>query len=100
MMHAHRLVRRPRRRGVHPVGVDLPRGERLPFDHQAGSQPSEDVSGLGGVAQPEATNQNRTVLRDDGAQRVPVLGRPAGRVAGGLDRKDRRLARLQVDVEQ
>jgi hypothetical protein len=36
------------------------------------------------------------MLRDDGAQGVPVLGRPARRVVGGLDRNDWRLARQQV----
>ena len=100
MMHAHRLVRRPGRRGIHPVGIDLPGREGLPLGHQAGRQPSEDFGGLGGVPQVEAANQNRTVLGDDGAQGIPVLGRPARRVAGGLDRKDGRLARLQVDFQQ
>ena len=100
MVHAHRLVRRPRRRGVHAVGVDLPGREGLPLDHQAGGQPSEDRTDLGRVAQAEAADQDRTVLGDDGAQRVPVLGRPARRVAGSLGQQDRRLAGLPVHVER
>ena len=55
---------------------------------------------LDGVLQPEPTDQNRAMLRHDGAQRVPVFGRPAGRVAGGVGSQDRRLARLQFHIEQ
>ena len=100
MVHAHRLVRRPRRRGIHPAGIDLPASECLLLSHQGGRQPLEHCGGLSRVAQPEATNQNRTVLRDNSAQPVPVLGGPAGRVAGSLNPQNRRLARLPVDIEQ
>ena len=50
--------------------------------------------------QPEAADQDAAVLGDDGAQRVPVLGRPVRRVAGGLGRQHRRFAGLQVHVKQ
>ena len=40
------------------------------------------------------------MLGDDGAQRVPVLGRPARGVAGGVGPQHRGLAGGQVDVDQ
>ena len=55
---------------------------------------------LGRVAQPEAADQDRPVLGDDAAQRVPVLGRPARGVAAGLGPQHRRPAGSPVHVEQ
>ncbi|GGR53652.1 hypothetical protein GCM10015536_68870 [Streptomyces griseomycini] len=60
-----------------------PGREGLPLGHQPGAQPLEDGTGPGHVAQPEAADQDAAVLGDDGAQRLPVLGRPARSVTGG-----------------
>ena len=101
MVHAHRLVRRPLRRGVHALGVGLPLRERLSLDHQAaGGQPVEHRSDLGRVAQPETADQDRTVLGDDGAQGVAVHGRPARAVAGGIGSQHRDPAGVQIHVQQ
>ena len=81
------------------MGVASSRREGLLLGHQTG-QPPKDGLGLGRVAEPETANQERTVLGDGGAQRVAVLGRPAGRVAGCLGPKHRRFAGLKVHVEQ
>ena len=73
--------------------------EDLLLGHQTG-QPPKDGLGLGRVAERETANEERTVLGDGGAQSVAVLGGPARRVAGRLGPQHRRLAGLQVYVEQ
>ena len=98
VVHAHGLVGRPLRRGVHALRVASPRRERLPLGHQTAKLP-KDRLGLGRVAQPETANEERTVLDEEGAQRVAVLRRPARRAAGCLDLEYRRLPRLRVRLE-
>ena len=64
---------------------------------------AEDRAGLGRVAQPEATDQDAAVLGDDGAQRVPVVGRPAGAQPGvrsAASSQHRGPSGLHVHVEQ
>jgi hypothetical protein len=56
--------------------------------------------GQGRVAQTEAANQERAVLEDDGAQRVPMFFSPACRVVDARDLHDRWLARCHDDIEQ
>ena len=99
MVHAHWLPGRPPGRGVHPFREPLPGRESLSLGHQAAKLP-EDRLGLGRVAQPETAHQERPVLGDERAQRAAVLGRPARRVAGRVDPQHRRLAGLQVHVQQ
>ena len=60
----------------------LPGRERLPLGHQAGGQPLEHGAGPGHIVQPKPADHDASVLGDDGAQHVPVPGRPAQRVAG------------------
>jgi hypothetical protein len=49
--------------------------------------------------QPETANEERTVLGDEGTQRVAVLGCPARWLADGFDVQYRQLSGLQVHVE-
>ena len=98
-MHAHVLVGRPLRRGVHTLRVAAPGREGLPLGHQT-AKLAKDRLGLGRVTEPETANQKRPVFGDERAQRVAMFDRPARRVLGCLDAQDRRLAALQVYVEQ
>ena len=62
--------------------MPLPGRERLPLGHQADGQPLEHGADPGHIVQPEPADHDAAVLGDDGAQHVPVPGRPVQRVAG------------------
>jgi len=98
VVHAHVLVRRPLRCRVHFRGVTPSGGEGLLLSHQA-AQPSKDGLDPAGIVQPETANEERTVLGDEGTQRVAVLGCPARWLADGFDVQYRQLSGLQVHVE-
>ena len=101
VVHAHLLVRRPRRGGVQPSGDEARAGAKAScLGHQADRQPLEDGAGLGRVAQPEPADQDGAVLGDHGPQRVAVAGGPVGRVSAGLGPDHRGLAGLQLHVHQ
>ena len=100
VVHAHLLVRRPRRGGVQAAGIGLPGREGLLFRHQAAREPLEDGAGLGRVVQPQPADQDAAVLGDHGAQRVTVPGGPVRRGTAGLGPYHRGPARLQVYIDQ
>jgi len=74
------------------------RRKGFPLGHQIAKLP-KDRFGLGRIAQRETSNQQRPVFGDEGAQRVPVLGRPMRCVAGCLDAQDRDLPGSYVHIE-
>jgi hypothetical protein len=55
------------------------------FGYQAGGQPLKNGGNLGCIVQTETADQDRTVLNDNGAQRLTVLDRPVCWVTDGLD---------------
>ena len=98
-MHAHRLVRRPLRGGVDAVGVARRGAKASRSAISPSASPAEHLTDFGRVAQSEAAYQHRAVLGDDRAQCVPVLGGPAGRVAGASTCRIGGRPGEQVDVD-
>lgn len=100
VVHAHRLIGRPGGGGVQPWPADLPGSERLPVLHRVAAQSPEDGTDLLRRPQSQAPDEQCAVLRDLAAQRLAVLGRPGGRVTGGVDTQDRGLAGVQIRFRQ
>ena len=98
VVHAHRLVRRPRCGCVDAGGARLPWRERLDLGDQRCGELVGDGSEPGRVVQPEASDQHRTVLGGERADPA-VLARPARGVAGDVGHDRRRRAGLGVHVE-
>ena len=95
MVHAHGLVGRPFRRGVHPRGVDVSLRKGLPLGRERAQFPKDRLD-FGRVVQRESSNQQRPVFSDSGTECVAVLGRPPRRVAERIDAHDRRFAVLAL----
>ena len=91
VVHAHRLVRRPRRGGVHPVAK--PAGERTPPSRSSGWWPAAGKlrwSRRGHAARGHGPKPRRAPPRRRATR--PGARRPKRRVAGGFGPQDRGLS--------